>query len=465
MANDDPTKNSNSMFNGTLSRRDFIKISAGTAVALSLGLYGCGTSDNNTLASQTVEPVFFVHISDSHFGGDTTLGESQDPTMLKVIPKELMSALVNDIIPVVVPLATIHTGDLVNEGYQLEPWQSYQDVFANTTMKYPENYIEIPGNHDAKVSITTVNGEDIGDGRELFVQHSVIGQALGNSGDKYGLTELSSPSGTVRLVRTNTSTSEKESLTARNEENINGYFTSAQQQALLNDLSNSQPAMFSVVLGHHPITGPTPIAIGNDLMTDLVTAADAPIYLCGHVHKPDIMWSGKTIVIQADTFGRHGEPSSFYLVAYDSGVIAAKLITIDATPPFNFGWPLVFITSPANSSLGNTDSDLGNVNDGTVQHPYNTSYTAGNPNATPFTPDATPTLRAMIFSPSTNPITSVNYSLDGGPFSHELKQTVGRLWEALLNLQGLQPGSHTVTVQAKSSDVQIGVDTISITVS
>lgn len=445
MANDDLKKVREAEKSSGVTRREFIKYSAGTAAILSLGLYGCGnssTSENSPVGTTSSEPVFFVHISDSHFGGDTLNGESLDPTWLQVIPRELMSALINGIVPVVQPLATIHTGDIVNAGYQLKPWQSYAEVFANTTMTYPKNYIEIPGNHDVKVSNTTASGRDIGDGRQLFTRYSVIGQTLGNDGDKFGLTEISSPVGTVRLVRTNTAASENQSLTVRNNENIAGYFSSAQQQSLLNDLSLSQPAALSVVLGHHPIVGSTPIATGNDLMKEVIAKAGAPIYLCGHVHVPDTMWSGNTLVVQADTFGRRGEPSSFYMVAYDEGVASAKLVTFNATDPFEFGWPLVFITSPANGTLGGS-----------------------NPNAAPFTPDQKPKLRTMVFTPDATAVKTVQYSVDGGAFNHELINTAGRLWEAPLDLQGLSRGPHAVTVRATLSHGQIGIDTISITVS
>lgn len=478
MANDDTKKANDAEKISGVTRREFIKYSAGTAAALSLGLYGCGyNSENNSVSAfpPNTEPVLFVHISDSHFGGETDLGESQDPAMLKTISKELMSALVKDIVPVVQPLATIHTGDIVNEGFQLKPWQSYAEVLANTTktypMTYPKNYIEIPGNHDVKVYLGDLPklGRDEGDGRQLFTQHSVIGQALGNNAnnsDKYGITELSSPSGMVRLVRTNTSEySEGSSPADDNTHNITGFFSEAQHQALIQDLSLSQPAMLSVVLGHHPIAAPPgspELFTNNELMKDIVAKAGAPIYLCGHVHVPAIMWYGKTIVIQADTFGRHDEPSSFYLVAYDRDVVAVKLVAINATPPFVFDWPLVFITSPANSLLGNTNSSLGNVNDGIV-HPYTNTYKKGNPNATHFTPDAPPTLRAMVFAPST--VTSVKYYVDQVAVGTPLRNTVRRVWESSHPVQGLTSGTHTVTVIATLSDgTTTGSDSISIIV-
>jgi len=438
MAHDDQAESIDSTFNSSVTRREFIKVSAVAIASVSLGslLTGCGSTAKDT-SHAAAEPVFFVHISDSHFGGETLLGESQDPTMLQVAPKALLTTLISEILPVVDPLATIHTGDIVNEGFQLKPWQSYRDVISNTgnTLRYPKNYIEIPGNHDAKNNDTATFGRDIGDGRQLFNQYSIIGQALGATGDKFGLTELTSPHGVVRMVRTNTA----ESPTDNNTENINGYFSAEQQHMLLGDPGLKSTSFITVVLGHHPVTGENKIAIGNELMTEIIDSVKAPIYLCGHVHEPVLMWYGNTLVVQADTFGRHGSLSSFYIVAYDENKAAAKLVTIDASKSPGIDWPIVFITAPVSSTLGND-----------------------NPNATAYTSGQFPNLRTLVFSPDANPVTNVTYSIDGGTFDNGLQQSTKRLWESSLKTQGLTPGTHTVTVRATLSNGQIGEDSISI---
>ena len=235
------------------------------------------------------EPIVFAHISDTHFGGDTKLSSSDgsgsdDPEQLRYDGKALMTTLIADIVPVVNPLATVHTGDLVNEGFQLKPWESYRDVVAS--LSYP-NYIEVPGNHDFKVSTDTRDGKDIGDGRKLFNEYSKIGRTLGADNDKYGVTSLDSAYGKVHMIRTNTA----ESPTDNNKENIAGYFSATQQQALLKDPTLDTSAYLSVVLGHHPVAGNNPIGTGRSLMLDLIAdkKVNAPIYLCGHLHAPKIM--------------------------------------------------------------------------------------------------------------------------------------------------------------------------------
>jgi len=50
MSNDDPTKSIDSTFNSNVTRRDFIKVSAGTVACISLSpmLFGCGSSNDAT---------------------------------------------------------------------------------------------------------------------------------------------------------------------------------------------------------------------------------------------------------------------------------------------------------------------------------------------------------------------------------------------------------------------------------
>jgi len=416
----------------------------------SIGVFVTGCSDETSSQARQFdsatppvasEPVVLLHISDTHFGGDTNLSSvdglgSDDPAVLQYDPKALMTTLIADIMPAINPLATVHTGDMVNEGFQLKPWQSYRDVVAG--LNYP-NYVEVPGNHDFKISTNTLGGKDIGDGRVNFTAYSKIGNALGTSGDRYGITRLNSQLGPVRLIRTNTAASPHD----LNKENIDGYFTAEQKDALLNDSELNSPAFLNVVLGHHPVTGNNKIATNNALMLELIanSKVNAPIYLCGHVHAPAIMWADKTLVVQADTFGRHGQQSSFYLVGYDAGVASAKLVHVDATKSPSLAWPIVLITAPANSALGN-------------DNPNAIVYTSGQP---------APQLRTMVFSPASATVASVKYSIDLGIWS-DLNKSVGRVWASSLPVQGLQSGTHTVTVRATLINGQYGEDTISIKV-
>ncbi len=420
-----------------------VSLIALSAVCVMSFVTGCsdGTSSQPGEVSigypAVTEPIVFAHVSDTHFGGDTKLSGagSDDPEQLRYDGKALMTTLIADIVPSVNPLATIHTGDLVNEGFQLKPWESYRDVVAS--LSYPK-YIEIIGNHDVKVSDDTLEGKDIGDGRKLFAKYSKIGATLGADSDKYGVTSLDSDFGPVRVIRTNTAESPKND----NQENIDGYFSEAQQQALLKDPALDTAAYLVIVLGHHPVVGDNPMKHGSQLMLDLIanSKVKAPIYLCGHLHAPKIMWANNTLVVQANTFGRNGQQTNFYLVGYDSGIASAKLVEVNATKaPTSVSWPIVMITSPANSSLG-----------------------GNNPNAKNYLPSTTGVvLRSMVFYPVSATLSSVKYSVDQGAWL-DLNNSVGRVWENILSLQGLQSGNHTITVRATLSSGQSNDDVITV---
>ena len=410
-------------------------------------------------------PVFFVHISDTHFDAQTSThtGISDKGVDLTKSGKALMSALFAQVIPVIKPHATIHTGDMVEKGYIDEAWPPYTKLLNDSLLSSSTPYVDIIGNHDVKVLNSQFDYEA---GLQNFLLYAW-------TPTRYGYTTLDSPIGKVRLIRTNTAASTHSNYAKRNWENIYGYFPESQQQNLYNHPDRTQPVALNVVLGHSPVAenyisppaGYIPgtnlndnkyadqITNGNERMKQLIEEFQAPVYLSGHVHIPGVRWvNNKSLVVTAATFGFYGPKSTFYLVAYDVDAKspAAKLVEIDATNPSSPGvnWPIVFITTPANSSLGNSDS-----------------YTAGNPNAQPFTTNEIIMLKTMVFSPET--VTSVKYRIDEGAVSSPLanvRNSNGRVWATGIPLAGLSKGSHTVTVTATRSNGTTGTDTISITV-
>lgn len=430
-----------------------------------LALSGCGggndavspTSDLVQYTPRSNEPAFFVHVSDTHLGLATGSGEV------------LMKAFLREVVPVIQPLATVHTGDMVNEGYSKSSWESYKSLFTTGIVKYPQ-YVDILGNHDTK------SGSDpetlvVEYGKLLFDTHA-------QTPTRYGFTRLERAGlNPVRLIRTNTA----DSPTNNNNQNIYGYFPSDQQQALYTHPDRNHAVDFNVVLGHSPVAAdylPVPsghtslenlsniddrymyqITEGNGRMKELIGEFNAPIYLCGHVHKAGLEWlnnSSKTLVVRADAFGKNGLPSHFWLVAYDGESpadrhAAVKLVRISDATKLSAIWPIVFITAPANSNLGSTDPN---------------TYTASNPTTTAYTTDQTVMLRTMVFSPET--VTSVSYMIDDQPSSKtplaSVIKTDGRVWAAGLSFAGLAAGPHTVTVTATRSNGTTGSDKIWITV-
>jgi len=404
----------------------------------------------------SLEPIFFVHISDTHFDTKTAEndGISADGVDLTESGQALMRALITEVAPVINPLAILNTGDMTEKGYIEETWETYSNLLKSSTLTAYPNYVDIVGNHDVKVQSSLFDYEA---GLQNFLLYA-------QTPSRYGYTTLDSPVGAVRLIRTNTAASTSANSQTRNMENINGYFPESQQQALLNHPDRNQSVALNVVLGHSPVAeNYTPyvpgtnagqymfqITDGNGRMKQLIDDFKAPIYLSGHVHAPGLEWLGnKSLVVRADAFGAHGKEATFFLVAYDfeAKSPAVKLVRIDATRPTNtVHWPIVFITTPADSALGNTGS-----------------YTGGNPNSQPFTTGQTIMLKTMVFSPET--VTSVEYTIDDGLISTPLaavRNTGGRVWAAGIPLAGLTNGSHTVTVTATRSNGMTGKDTISI---
>lgn len=375
-----------------------------------------GTKDNNLVKnySGVIEPVVFMHISDSHFGLKTGLGE------------DVTKAFFTYVVPGVNPLAVIHTGDLVDQGPMQDYWMTYKTIVTDT-QTYPK-YVDILGNHDVKKLLNS-------DGKIFYNDLSVTGKA---GGQYYGITSLDNTI-PVSLIRTNTAAADRSELNY-NTKNIAGYFTRDQLDYITDNLKSTPAAAFSVVLGHHPVkpsvTGSDlkQISVGNDLMKELIARVAAPIYLCGHVHEPAIIWLENppvnTLVVQTDDFGKNGVPSSFYLVAYDlfTGP-AAKLVNINNTGSAIVDWPIVFITSPADSKLGGAN-------------PHAKTYSTAGSN---------PKLQVKIYTNDASAPMNVMCNIGGSGSWNALQKTAGSFWEYSIPVNTLTPGDNTVRVQAKQT--------------
>ncbi len=374
-----------------------------------------GTKDNNLVKnySGVIEPVVFMHISDSHFGLKTSQGE------------DITKAFFTYVVPGVNPLAVIHTGDMIDQGPMQDYWKSYKSVVTDT-QTYPK-YVDILGNHDVKKLLNL-------DGKIFYNDYSVTGKA---GGGYYGITNLDNTI-PVCLIRTNTAAADRSYLDY-NLKNIDGYFTQDQLDYITDKLKSSPAAAFNVVLGHHPVKSSVTgsevkqISVGNDLMKGLIAQVAAPIYLCGHVHTPATTWLENppinTLVVQADDFGKNGFPSSFYLVAYDMFTgPAAKLVKVNNAGSTIVDWPIIFITSPA-------DSKLGGVN------PHAKNYSTGGAN---------PQLQVKIYTNEEGADMSVMCNIGGGSWN-VLRNTADNFWEYSIPVNTLTPGDNTVRVQAKQT--------------
>lgn len=341
-------------------------------------------------------PIWFVHVTDTHFGqGDTPA----------------LAALLQNDLDVFQPVATIHTGDLVDDGGEADQWAAYRSALAGGVPAYPL-YFEIPGNHDVK------NG-----GLPSFLSESQTGRAGAGT---HGLTDVDAAAGTVRIVRVNTADDEATPVV------LAGFVTEEQADELTALPPGGDEVALRVVAAHHPIG----ILLGEtrDRVQSVIDHFDAKIYFCGHLHFTNIAWQGTTLVVQGDRFGDN--PTELMLVAWDSTGPAARAIPFDGTASPSVEWPVVMITTPADPGLG-------------VTNPYATAYAAG----------ASVTLRALAFAPDA--VTSVEYCFDNGDWQ-PLESVAGPLWSATITMP--EAGSHDILVRASVGDTATGADAITVAV-
>ncbi len=257
-------------------------------------------------------PIWFLHITDCHFGESATASA-------------LTTAFVDEIVPVIDPVASINTGDVTDGGSSFQ-WRRYLDSITNAP-EYPY-FFEIPGNHDKKT-----------DDGQPFLTYSVTGRA---GAGFFGLTQLDSSVGSVRIVRVDTSDS------SINAVNIAGVLGNDQADQILDLISSdSTDPSFSIVAAHHPMVGPERLRLGSSKMQDIVDQSGADIYLCGHTHRADIAWLGNTLHVTGPSVGKT-DPTTYSLVSIDNTGPGVRLIELTSNP----SWPVVMITSPTDSTLG-----------------------------------------------------------------------------------------------------------------
>jgi hypothetical protein len=354
---------------------------------------GAGDAGGADGAAPPGQPVWFLLVTDTHFGGSGSAAV------------QTMSELLDHVVSVVQPAATIHGGDLVDDGSDGAAWSAYRAAVDGKAPAYPA-YVEILGNHDVK-----------NDGTPNWSASSVTGRAgAGTTGHTFVDTGI----GKVRLLRTNTSDSDV------NVTNIAGIFTSTQMNALLNAPEAATPAALTLVLGHHPMTGPARLQLsGSDTrMQTVISTFAAPLYLCGHVHASALSWLGGTLVVQGDGFGEGGPATSFMVAAVDDAGPVALEVPLDPTATPAVPWPVVMITTPADASLA-----------------------GANPHAGPLAPGATP-LRALAFAPGG--ITVVEGRVDGGGWQ-ALQAAGGPVWAGSFVVP-TGGGQHGLEVRATGPD-------------
>ncbi len=253
-------------------------------------------------------PVWFLHVSDLHYG--------KNP----VAP--LFEHFLDVIVPAISPTAIFNTGDMVDLGEDTAFWEAYAASLAGRVPEPPQ-YLEIVGNHDVK-----------GDDTSNFFTWTPTGQW---DSSLYGPVTIETPAGDIGVIRTNTASGNY------NWQNVNGYFANAQASDLL-AFSPLTDTIARILLAHHPTVGLIPLSVGRDRMRDVMAHFGVHFYLCGHLHRDNITWDEEVLLVQASEFAVDG---TFMLLAKDGDVVSA------APQPLTGPW--VLVTTPADRNLGGTN--------------------------------------------------------------------------------------------------------------
>ncbi|NMB75208.1 MAG: hypothetical protein GYA21_08765 [Myxococcales bacterium] len=339
-------------------------------------------------------PIWFLHITDCHFGESA-------------VAASLTTTFFSTVVPAIEPVAAINTGDETDGGSSYQ-WLLYQDAAAGAP-PYPQ-YFEIPGNHDKKS----------GDGQP-FIASSWTGRA---GGGFFGLTHLGTTAGPVRAVRVDTADS------TMNAVNIAGILGSAQAAQLVSLIdSDTSDSRFSIIAAHHPMLGLEQLRLGADSMQQIIDRAGALIYLCGHTHRAEIGWLGRTLHVMGPSLGKTS-PTTYSLVSLDTTGPAVRLVQLSSSPT----WPVTMITSPADAALAGV-----------------------NPHAGELPAAASVTVRALAFAPGG--ISKVEVQLGDGPWV-EMARLRDHVYQVDLTLPGLA-GNTTLRARASAGS---GTDVHEITV-
>jgi len=361
-----------------------------------------------------IGPLFFVHLSDVHIGGDQMAVPALTYALSTVLPLFPGS-------PVFV------TGDLNETGDDLVDWQTYKDLIDGAGVS-AESFIEIPGNHDSLLDGDLVN----------YLAYSLTGRA---GRGLYGIHHVDAGGRRFRVIAINTASAGDPVRDGA------GYLESGQVDELIAAFdADTTDCEATFILGHHPGHGALGLGLFN---TDahfnrLLNHTGAILYLCGHVHEPVLYWHNDSLMAQASTLGNPssgsvGSDPGFNIVALDAGPVTKHVSLIDGPANPHVVWPVVLITSPA-SPADRVDLLLGGTN----------------PWASPLARNSSQTVRAGVFS--TAAIDSVTVRVDGGI---ETPMTdVGGYYQADVSLFS-DADTCTIEVSALSGGVT-GTDSIEV---
>ncbi|MBW2457025.1 MAG: metallophosphoesterase [Deltaproteobacteria bacterium] len=444
-----PEKKSKRAPQASLSRRDLLKLTggavAGTVVACSDGsllspphgdagdppLPDAGADAGPVLSSsghpatpleadaavaEHLGPIFLVHFSDIHIGSGSLALPALEFGLLSILPA----------FPLIPVLAT---GDLIEVGNDVDDWVDYQNAIDGAGLN-AEDFIEIPGNHDALLDGNLSN----------YLLHTLAGR---NGHGTCGLYHRLHQGRRIRIVALNT-------CSAGNPiQDSTGYLQQSQVDELIEQINqDAEPVYATIVLGHHPPSSPLGLGLlGTDVhLRTMLDHTAAAAYLHGHLHMHYTNWEGKTLMAQAPSLGNPSEnmPGAeipgFNIFAIDDGPVAKPVFLSGDSQSLTVDWPLVMITKPANLNLGK-------------------SLTSNTPNpwAQPLPRNSTGNvLHAGVFAPSQT--IDVRYQVDGQAW-HPMTQVTDYF---MAEFDSPDKDSCVITVEAEVLGGGIQSDTIEV---
>jgi VCBS repeat-containing protein len=373
-------------------------------------------------SADTDNVFWFIHASDTHVGTEGTTDSDG------------LAWLVNDARTYIKPQFMVVTGDLTdstdgnwlgwpNGPYQSE-WNQYQAVIsaARGVSDWKDFFYDLPGNHDA------YNDADF----SYYLANSVQGRA--GRGPQLSWTHVL---GGVKyhFLGVNSADNTGAGFSFLPPYGDHAGLDTSELTFISQQLSANSDAALTFVFGHHPVTATgsssdTYLYYGqNEFVTELDTHA-VSAYNYGHTHgNSEALFTGNG-QIPMPNGGVHyynvaslgkDSPNSFSVVAVDCNGVSSVTKTIGS-------WPVVLITAPVDKYVG----------------------TAINPYAYPVTKSTANPIRALVFNPTA--VTAVSYQVGSGAWL-PMSQVPSKpdLWQASWDASELQPGEHTIRVQAGST--------------